>query len=322
MKRNPFDVLRRGLDNTVANRGLIVVRLVETLVFAAIAVLTVLVVLIPIAVSVGIEFSQISTPEDVESALLNLMQKWILLVWVFIALSIVALIYVALHAFVEAGCARVYVDGERMAGPMMEGERSRFHVFSVERWYTGAKDGWWTVFWIYNFAWGVAGLIFLIPLLPTLIVTLVFRDTPAVAITGGCIGLVVTVMLMIVVGFVTGMWTERAIVDWAAHRTSASTALADAWQAIKRDLGRHLLVAVAMIVIAIAGSSLFASFSYLAAFGQMMNDSTAFALATMPLRMVGMFFNSIFSAIVSSWYLASYAALAVEDAKVGIRYEV
>ena len=312
MKRNPFDVLRRGLDNTIANRGLIVVRLIETLVFAAIAVLTVLVVLIPIAVSVGIEFSQISTPEDVESALLNLMQKWILLVWVFVALSIVTLIFVALHAFVEAGCARVYVDGERIAGPMMEGERSRFHVFSVERWYAGAKDGWWTVFWIYNFAWGVAGLIFLIPLLPTLIVTLVFRETPAVAITGGCIGLVVTVMLMIVVGFVTGMWTERAIVNWAAHRTTASAALADAWQSIKRDLGRHLLVAVAMIVIAIAGSSVFASFSYLAAFGQMMNDSTAVAIMTMPLRMVGMFFNSIFSAIVSSWYLASYAALAVE----------
>lgn len=315
MKRNAFDVLRRGLDNTIANRGLIVVRLVETLVFAAIAVLTVLVVLVPIALSVGIEFSQLSTPEDVASALLSLMQQWILLVWIFVALSIVTLIFVALHAFVEAGCARVYVDGERIAGPAAEGERSRYHVFTVERWYTGAKDGWWTVFWIYNFAWGVAGLIFLIPLLPTLIITLVFRETPAVAITGGCIGLVVTVMLMIVVGFVTGMWTERAIVDWAAHRTTASTALADAWQAIKRDLGRHLLVAVAMIVVAVAGSSLFAGFSYLAAFGQMMNDSTAFAIMTMPLRMVGMFFNSIFSAIVSSWYLASYAALAMEDAK-------
>ncbi|HEX8408622.1 MAG TPA: hypothetical protein VF883_07150 [Thermoanaerobaculia bacterium] len=315
MKRNAIDILRRGLDNTIANRGLIVVRLVETLVFAAIAVLTVLVVLLPIAVSVGIEVSQISSPEDLESALLNLMQKWILLVWIFVAVSVVVLIFVALHAFVEAGCARVYVDGERMAGPAAEGERSRFHVFSVERWYTGAKDGWWPVFWIYNFAWGVAGLIFLIPLLPTLIVTLVFRETPAVAITGGCIGLLVTVMLMIVVGFVTGMWTERAIVNWAAHRTTASAALADAWQSIKRDLGRHLLVAVAMIVIAIAGSSIFASFSYLAAFGQMMNDSAAFAIATMPLRMAGMFFNSIFSAIVSSWYLASYAALAVEDAK-------
>jgi len=316
MKRNAFDVLRRGLDSTIANRGLIGVRLVETLVFAAIAVLTVLVVLIPIAVSVGIEVTRISTPDDLESAMVSLLEKWILLVWVFVALAVVMLIFVALHSFVEAGCARVYVDAERIAGPAAEGERTRFRVFSVERWYTGAKDGWWPVFWIYNFAWGVAGLIFLIPLIPTLILTLVFRETPAVAIASGCIGLVVTVMLMIVVGFVTGMWTERAIVNWAAHRTPASAALADSWQSIKRDLGRHLLVAVAMIVIAIAGSSFFASFSYFAAFGQAMHDSTVFTIMTMPLRMVGMIFNSIFSAIVSSWYLASYAALAVEDTKV------
>jgi hypothetical protein len=62
MKRNVFDVLRRSLDNTIANWGLVVVRLVETLVFVAIIVLAAIAVFVPIAVSIGIEIGQIATP--------------------------------------------------------------------------------------------------------------------------------------------------------------------------------------------------------------------------------------------------------------------
>lgn len=312
MKRNVFDVLRRSLDNTIANWGLVVVRLVETLVFVAIIVLAAIAVFVPIAVSIGIELGQIATPEDIESAFVGLMEKWILLVWIFLAICLVTIVFVALHAFVEAGCARVYVDGERAAGPAAEGLRTRFHTFSTRRWLEGAKDGWWTVFWIYNLAWGVAGLLFLIPLLPTLIITLVFRDQPAVAITGGCIGLVVTVLLMIVVGVVTGMWTNRAIADRAVQQMGASAALSGAWRALKADLGRHLLIAVVMIVVTIAGSSFFASFSYFAAFGEIIHKTAIFNIVTLPLRLIGTILSSIFSAAVASWYLASYAALAVE----------
>lgn len=312
MKRNVFDVLRRALDNTIANWGLVVVRLVETLVFVAIVVVTAIAVFIPIAVSIGIELGQIATPDDIESAFVGLMEKWILLVWIFLAICVVTIVFVALHAFVEAGCARVYVDGERAAGPATEGLRARFHTFSTGRWLEGAKDGWWTVFWIYNLAWSVAGLIFLIPLLPTLIITLVFRDTPAVAITGGCIGLVVTVMLMIVVGVVTGMWTNRAIADRAVQDMGASAALSGAWRALKADPGRHLLIAIITIVVTIAGSSFFASLSYFAAFGEIVHNSAVFNIVTLPLRLIGTILSSIFSAVVASWYLASYASLAVE----------
>ena len=312
MRRGVFDVLRRGLDNSVANWGLIVVRLVETLVIGAIAVLTAVAVLVPIFVSIGISLSNIGTPEDIENLYVVLLTKWGLLLWVLLALTVVTLIFVAIHSFVTAGSARVYVDGERMAGEAALGPRARFRVFSTERWLAGAKDGWWTVFWIYNFAWGVAGLILLLPLLPTLVLTLVFRESPPVAIASGCIGLIVTMMLAFVIAVVTGMWTNRAINEWAVHRLGAADSLAAAWQALKRDLGRHLLIAMAMLVIAIAGSSFFASFSFLGALGQTMHETMVLQLASLPLRMAGTILSSIFSAFVTSWGLASFSSLAVE----------
>ncbi|HVE70243.1 MAG TPA: hypothetical protein VNI54_02660 [Thermoanaerobaculia bacterium] len=312
MKRGVFDVLRRGLDNAIANWGLIVIRFVEIFALAAIAVAAALAMLVPILVSIGIDLADFRTPDQMDSALLTLLDKWVMLIWIFIGLCVLTLVLVALHSVVAAGCARVAVDADRAAGPAQEGPRSRYHVFSMSRWWTGARDGWWTVFWIYNFAWGVAGLILLIPLLPTLVLTIVFRDEPAVAISSGCIGLALSVMLMIVVGVVTGIWTNRAIADWAAQGTGASTSLSGAWGAIKADLGRHVLIAVVMIVVAIAGSSLFSTFSFFATFGETMHRTMAVSFFTIPLRVLGTALNWAFSGFVGSWMFAAYAALAVE----------
>jgi hypothetical protein len=312
MKRGVFDVIRRGLDNTVANWGVLVVRLIETVVIVAIVALTAIAVLVPTLVSIGITLSDIRSLDDIDSLSMLLLEKWALFLWIFVAALVVTIVVVALHSFVTAGAARVYVDGERIAGNTVLGPRSRFKVFSTERWFAGARDGWWTVFWIYNFAWGVGGLFLLIPLIPTLILTLVFYESPPVAITSGCIGLVVTMMLAIVVTIVTGMWTTRAVGDWAVHRTGAAASLATAWQSLKRDLGRHLLIAIAMMIIALAGSSFFASFSFFAALGQTMHETAVLQLMALPIRFVGTLLSSIFSAFVTSWTLASYASLAEE----------
>lgn len=319
MRHGVFDLLRRGLDNAMANWGLIVVRVVEIFVIVAVTIAGVLAMVVPILLSIGIRIADITTPDQVESAMLALMQKWVLLVWIFLGVSALLLVIVALHSVVTAGAARVAVDADRVAGPSVEGARSRYHVFSMARWWAGARDGWWTVFWIYNFAWGVAGLILLIPLLPTLALTIIFRETPPLAITTGCIGLVVSVLLMIVVGVVTGMWTNRAIADWAVQRTGPAASLSGAWAAIKADFARHILIALAMIVIAIAGSSLFASFSWMAAFGEAMHDAAVVNFFTIPLRFFATLMNWIFSAFAASWALGAYAALAVEGTRREVR---
>jgi serine protease AprX len=64
VKRGVIDVLRRGLDSTLANWPLILVRLAETIVFAMLALATVFAVLAPIIVSVGIRVADLQTPDD------------------------------------------------------------------------------------------------------------------------------------------------------------------------------------------------------------------------------------------------------------------
>ena len=312
MKRAVFDTLRRGLDNAVANWGLIVIRVVEVVVFVAITIAVALATVVPLLVSIGITIHDV-TPDDFESVLLALLDKWVWLIWIVLGASVLLLVFIMVHSFVEAGCARVAVDADRNAGPLTDGPRTRYRVFSMQRWIAGGKDGWWTLFWIYNFAWGVAGLILLIPLIPTALIMFFARGTAPVMIATGCIGLALALVLLIVVGIVTSMWTTRATANWAVDRSGAAAALSSAWAAIKADLGRHLLIALAVIVIAMAGSSFFASFSYMAAFSEAFGHRGTISFFTIPLRLFGTFCNWVFSAFVTSWYLAAYAALAVES---------
>lgn len=312
MKRNVFDILRRSFDSMLVNWPLIGIRVGEAFVLMLIVILTAIAVLVPILVSIGIEIRKIQTPDDMENAMLVFFEHWPLLLWILLAVVVYFLIAVALHSFVEAGSARVYVDAERIAGPANQGPRSRFRVFSAQRWWAGARDGWWPVFWIYNLAWSVAGLILLIPLIPTAGLMFLFRGEPGVMIGSGCVGLVLTACVGFVVAVITAMWSNRAITEWAAHRFGASMALSQAWRALKSDLGRHILIALAMFVISMAGASVFSSFSMFAAIGDSMHRGDIVNFFTMPIRLVGTFLNTIFSAAVAGWYLAAYSSLSTE----------
>ena len=124
MRRGIFDVLKRGFDNTIANWQLILVRFGEMVFFAILAVLTLIAVIVPVLVSVGIRVMELRSPDDFEGAMEALMRGWIVLVWIAVAFLVLTIIWVAIHSFVEAGCARIYVDGERVAGPGHPGTRA------------------------------------------------------------------------------------------------------------------------------------------------------------------------------------------------------
>lgn len=307
-----FDVLRRGVDNAIANWPLIALRLAETILIGVIAVASVVALVVPILVSIGLVFGDLDDPEDLITVVTTLAEKWIVLVWIVIAVSVLLVLFLAIHAFVEAGRARVLVAGDRAAGPAAMGPRSRFQAFSSRAWIAGAAEGWWPLFWIYNAIWGLAGLILLLPLVPTMILVLVLRERPPLAIASGCLGLVFTVLLGVAVAIVAGIWTIRSTAEWGLGGRNAREAMRGAWSAMRDDFWRHLLVAVVMIVVGMAGSTLFASFSFIAGFGESLNDSLAFSLITLPIRFAGSILSSILSAAIGTWYLASYAAMAVE----------
>ncbi|HEX7828710.1 MAG TPA: hypothetical protein VF787_03605, partial [Thermoanaerobaculia bacterium] len=70
MKRGVIDVLRRALDDVIANWPLILLRIGEAIVLTIIAVAAIFIILVPIAVSIGISAASIHSPDDIEHALL------------------------------------------------------------------------------------------------------------------------------------------------------------------------------------------------------------------------------------------------------------
>lgn len=318
MKRSAFDLLRRAFDNTLANWPLLLLRLGESIVLGILAIAAVLAIVVPILVSLGIQFASLNTPENVESALATLTEKWAIVAWIFAGVSVLILVFMAVHSFVEAGCARVLVDGDRAAGPALEGPRSRYRTFSMDRWFAGGADGWWTLFWIYNLGWGAASLILLVPLLPTLVLMIVLGpENQEAAIGIGCLGLLMTLFLALLVAIVAGVWTTRAIADWAVQPAiGARAALASAWSSVKADLGRHVIIALAAFLAAMAGSAFFSSLSFMGGMGGDIFHRTGgslFPLAVLfPVQLFASVLNSAFSAAVLSWFLAAYAALALE----------
>ena len=312
MRRGVFDVLRRGLDSAVANWPLALIRFLESLVFAGIAIASVFLILVPVLVSIGIHVADFMNPDTVSEVALSLLQKWVVFLWVFVVASFMLLLFVAVHSFVVAGSARVLVDAERIAGPEMAGPRARYGVFSMERWTSGGTDGWWPVFWIYNLAWGVAGILLLLPLIPMLALIVILHETPGAAVAVGCFGMIAFVAFAFVIAVATNIWTTRAVVSWAVRRAGARDALASGWRSIFGDFGRHVLVALAVMVVAMAGSSFFASFSLFASFAESTQQHAIYTVFTLPLRLIGSILSSAFSAAVATWFLASYSSLGVE----------
>ncbi|HEX8617306.1 MAG TPA: hypothetical protein VF911_06960 [Thermoanaerobaculia bacterium] len=314
MKRGTFDVLRRGFDNTLANWPLIAIRVGETVVFLVCAFIAAIAIFAPILVSIGISIADLTSPDDIQNVLVAFARRWMLLLWIVLTIAVLLTVFVAVHAFVEAGSARVYVDGERIAGAEVMGFRSRFKVFSLARWLAGGRDGWWTLFWIYNIGWTIASAILLVPLLPTAVVMFATHDAqPQVALASGCLGLFVTLLLMLVVAVVTTICINRAIAHWAVRGSGAREALAAGWAAMRGDLGRLFLIAIALFVVSLAGSSFFGGLSFFAVFGTAFIDAPVGVLVTFPIRILSTICSSIFSAAVSSWFLAAYASVEVEE---------
>ena len=313
MKRSIADLLRRGFDNAVANWQLTALRIAEVVVFLAIGVAAVLVILVPVIVSMGISIGNLESPEELESLFELFLTRWTLLLWILLGIFILLLVFGLIHSFLEAGVARVFVDAERVAGPAIAGSRSRYRVFSFERFFAGAKDGWWRVFWIYNLIWGVVLLILLVPLIPTLIGMILLRDSEAGLVLVGCLGLVVTMLLMLVVMLVAAVWCNRAIVDWAVRRDTALASVETAWAAIKADFARHILTGLTILLVSFAGSMFISSFSFFASLAEAVGGNEGMVLAmTMPLRLVVSLINSAFSAAIASWFVATYAAIATD----------
>jgi hypothetical protein len=303
------DIIRRGFDSMLANWPLLLIRIAEGLVFVLIAVIAVIAAVIPLFISLGVQTVQAQSPEEVAEFILSLFtEQWLVLLYVVAVATAVLLVFVAIHSFVEAGSTQVYVDAERASASIPNATRQQLRTFTADRWMEGGRRKWWRVFWIYNIAWGIAGLIMLAPLLVVLLLMLLVREQPGPLIAVGCAGLAVSIMFIILVGIITNIWSRKAIVLCVARIHQASDALAAAWREFKADAGRHIGVTLILFVLTLAGMGLVSSFSM--AFNW--NTSPGFNIAVLPLQLVGSLAQTILSAAMGGWFMACFAALTVD----------
>ena len=295
----------------LANWPLLAIRIAESVLLVMIAIGAAIALIVPVLMSIGFDRTQgLGNATDAMEAILNIVIGHLaIIIYVLVLITVVLIVFVAVHSFVVAGCVRVYVDAERRNVQVVTPSRHDLRAFSGERWLDGGAKKWWTVFWIYNIAWGVAGLLILLPIALLLAVVVVLRENgPAAAITG-CVGLIFSVLFMILVAIATNVWAQKAIVDCVARGEGANASLRRAWNEILSDAGRHLAVAVVMIAVTLGGSMLFSMFSTMGSF----HHNPGFNLMLLPVRFSASIANGIFSAAVGAWFLASFAALAVES---------
>jgi hypothetical protein len=302
--RNTTDVLRRAFDSMVANWPLIVIRIAENILFVMIIFGSIVAAIVPIAVAAGLGNFDFKNSDNPAEAVMNLaVEHWMLIVYILAIITVVFGILIALHSFVEGGNAQVYVDAERAPA---------LRVFSMDRWLHGGRTSWWSIFWIYNVAWSIGGLIILIPLLLTIIGMLLVNDAgPRIAVA--CGGLALSVLFLIPVGVVIAIWTQKAIAVAVARVENATVALKNGWALIRNDLGRHIAVALVVFAIAFGGSMVISMFTApMAMFRNISRTTTPFDLFLAPGQIATSVLQSIYSAAVGLWFLASYVGMTEE----------
>ena len=307
--RNTTDTLRRGLDSTLANWPLIAIRIAESILFLGIVIACVVAAIVPVAVSAGLskfDLPVIANPDEAPGAIAGfLINHWILILYALAIFTLLLVILIAIHSFVEAGNAQVLVDAEHAP---------KFQAFNMERWMRGGRGGWWGVFWIYNAAWTVAGIILLVPLMLTIVAMFLVQATgPKIAL--GCFGLAITFIIGIPLAVLTAIWTQKAIAVCVARGLGGRASLSQAWAAIRADFGRHFAVAFLLMAITFGGSMVISMFTSPMS---LLSSSAAHGVAPLvslmfaPMRIITSLLQSVFSAGIGLWFLASFVGMTEE----------
>lgn len=291
MKRSVAEVIRRGFDMALANWPLLLIRIAEHLLIGILAIISIIAIVVPIAVSAGLGHFDID-PDNPNGAAgivaQALIDHWGLFLFILLVISIVLIVFVAIHSFVQAGSVDVYIANE----------------FTGDRFISGGKRGWWRIFGIYNLAWLFAGIVLLVPIIPVPFIILLTGQSVA-SIVIGCLWLAIWGFFAILVCLATALWTMKAVVLAMTRNLEAREALKAARAAIRAEPGAHFAVGFIMLVIWFGGSAFIGMFSGVASMGH----PTPLAIVTAPLHLFLSLINAIFSAAVESWFLASFVSM-------------
>jgi hypothetical protein len=301
LKRSATEVLRRGLDNVLANWPVLLLRLAQTVLIGMIVFGFFIAAVVPIAVSIGLHFDdwQNFDPSSIGTMLLA---HWGLIVWLLVLLTVVITLVMAVYAFFQAAAARIYVDGQLAAEAAPDSGRGSFRTFGFERWFAGGVEHWWRIFWIYNIAWFFGALALLVP--AVVVAGLMALIGAAGALVVGCIGIPILLLSLLAVALLLNAWTLKATVLTVRYDRSAAEALAEARAAIGADLGRTFAV-MAVLTMILIGTAAFVSI--FTSFPTTRHAGVMFMLV--PFQVVASLLQSAVSTAVDSWFLATFVAM-------------
>jgi hypothetical protein len=313
LKRSLTDVLRRALVSTLANWPVIVARIVETVAVFGVVILAIVACVVPVVVSAGL--SQWKVPEGVnpsEAVWAILGEHALLVAYLFVLLFAIAGVLLAIHSFVEAGAARIFIDADRAAPETGDPQRAQFAVYTNERFFAGARAAWWRIFWIYNGTLGLFGLIVLIPLLLVLILTVATAAADSVPLTLGiaCGGLGLVTLVAIPTGLLVGMWSQKAVVVCVARDLPARDALRAGWREARADFGRHAGVFFVILVVSWGVAAMLSVFAPFTSIG--IARDNFLQLITAPMQITLSIAQNAMTNAVGCWLIAAFAALTTE----------
>ena len=214
-----------------------------------------------------------------------------LIAYAFFAFLIVATTLMLLYAFFQAGMVGAYEEAIRLR--MVTNLADRFIHF--------ARQSWWQIFWVFQWIWGLIGLIFVLPILAITLAVLIWRDSMTFVVAG-CLSLGLLFLIMLVVSFFASGWSAVSVILGVARKLPARQAVADGWRLFRSRMGPIMLVMVLMAAISIVVSGAVVGFS----FGVGAASSSRYAsLMLFPLQIAVSILQMGVSIFVSCWFTAA-----------------
>ncbi|MFN2443115.1 MAG: hypothetical protein ABR517_10575 [Thermoanaerobaculia bacterium] len=306
--RSIGEIFRRGMESTIANWPLILIRVAESIAMIAVIVATVFVAVVPLFVGAAAGMPSFDDPDSLARWVLGVSP--LLVLFLLIVITLVFGLAVLLHAFVQGGVFGVFAEAERRG---TEGAgRDFFRVFTPEMWWRDSKRFAWSFFWIYNIVWGIAALVMLLPLIPALIGAILLRDSEMLLIPT-CLGIAATVAVGLLAGLVAIIWSHVAFAEAVRTGAGARESLRLAGVRLRQRPGAILLVVVSYFAISMVVGGFVGGF----AFGlDAANVIPGVGVAFIPFRIVLSLLNTLVSAAFGCWMTAAIVAVVFPPREV------
>ncbi|MEO8215774.1 MAG: hypothetical protein ABI718_01710 [Acidobacteriota bacterium] len=243
---------------------------------------------------------------DPEHLLDLVLQHTVLLAWIVVIITIISIVAVAIHSFIEAATVATYVEGCRAAGGRTD--RTAYARFTAEAWWNFGRRFWWRVFLIYNVVWAIFGLVILFPVMVLFILMMSIGD-PSAALATGCLGAVVILLLLVVGGILVSIWSRFAIAECVLGDSVLRENLRRGWGVILARFGEVAFVVAIAFAAALGAVAVFGALYVIVGIA---NHVPLLAIVTIPIQIVLSVVQNVFSVLLSSWFSAAVVGIVCQ----------